>query len=35
MHMPTIGAGTFRLQGQTAIDSVARPAETLSMRMPR
>jgi 2,5-diketo-D-gluconate reductase B len=23
MHMPTIGAGTFRLQGQTAIDSVA------------
>ncbi|THC46176.1 2,5-didehydrogluconate reductase DkgB [Massilia sp. Mn16-1_5] len=23
MNMPTIGAGTFRLQGQTAIDSVA------------
>ena len=23
MHMPSIGAGTFRLQGQTAIDSVA------------
>jgi 2,5-diketo-D-gluconate reductase B len=23
MHMPPIGAGTFRLQGQTAIDSVA------------
>ena len=23
MHMPTIGAGTFRLQGQAAIDSVA------------
>ena len=23
MHMPHIGAGTFRLQGQAAIDSVA------------
>ena len=27
MHMPTIGAGTFRLQGQTAVDSVANALE--------
>jgi 2,5-diketo-D-gluconate reductase B len=27
MHMPTIGAGTFRLQGQAAIDSVANALE--------
>lgn len=27
MHMPTIGAGTFRLQGQAAVDSVANALE--------
>jgi diketogulonate reductase-like aldo/keto reductase len=27
MHMPIIGAGTFRLQGQSAIDSVANALE--------